>query len=239
MSGADEAHVLEEREPPGERGIDYPCFDSTQLIAFNAANALHLLGDWFPRSFTPNVVIEEEIRSHLAKHPEGQRIIDATWLEAVAVESERGLELVRFLREDLWKSPPGRDHGEAEVLALCREYGWVAILDDDQARKAATRKDIEVPSVMLLTVIIAAAAHELIAPKEAWKLHSAIDKERSAKKGLGSFSYLKGDAVHRPAFMSSVSEFRRIHKKAGEPAWPRLLATPSLDGVVRVVRDRS
>jgi predicted nucleic acid-binding protein len=239
VSEGDEPPVLEERGPPAERGLDYVCFDATQLIAFNEVGALDVLGRWFPKAFTPNVVTEDEIRAHLGKFPQGQRILDAEWLEAVAVDSDEGLELVRFLHDDLWKSGAGKDRGEAEVLALCRDYGWLAILDDDQARKAATRENIKVPSAMLLTVIIAAAAHGLIAPGEAWKLHAAIDKKRSEKKGLGSFSFLTGQDVHRVAFMNSIHEFRRIHKKQGEPAWPRLLATPGLDGVIVAVRQRS
>ncbi len=239
MSEGDEAPVLEERASPAERGLDYACFDATQLIAFNEVGALDVLGCWFPKAFMPNVVSEAEVRAHLDKFPQGQRILDAEWLEAVAVESDEGLELVRFLREDIWKSGLGKDRGEAEVLALCRDYGWLAILDDEQARKAATRENIKIPSAMLLTVIIAAAAHGLIAPGKAWQLHAAIDKERSEKKNLGSFSYLTGRKVHRPAFMNSINEFRSIHKKQGEPAWPRLLATSGLDGVVSAVLRKS
>jgi predicted nucleic acid-binding protein len=222
--------------PPAshERGPDFVCLDATQLIAFNEAGELATLGAWFPRAFTPEVVFEEEIRPHLARYPQAQQILNAPWLEAVPVESGQGLQLVANLLTR-WKSPPERDRGEAEVIALCRDYGWTAILDDDQGRVAARGKNISVPSAMMLTVILAASAYELIKPRDAWRLHVAVDEARK-RAGAGSFSYLTSSDTHRPAFMDCVNAFRHIREQQGNPNWPQILATRGLDETIRIVR---
>lgn len=61
-------------DQPVPKGSGYVCFDATQLILFNQVGKLDLLGQWFPQAFTPNVVIEEEVRAHLAKYPETKNI---------------------------------------------------------------------------------------------------------------------------------------------------------------------
>ncbi len=216
---------------PSERGSDYVCFDSTALLYFNKTSHLYLLETWFPKAFAPIAVIEEEFADHVDRYPENKRIVDASWLETVPVENDEGLRLVAYLRDERWKSAPNKDRGEAEVIALCVEYGWTAIMDDDQARVAAY--DSKVPTAMMLTVIIAAAAHSLINPTEAWKLHREIVIAR------GGFTYLSADAVHRPAFMNSIDAFRKVWRDEGQPPWPRLLAwKPGLDNVVLAVRSR-
>lgn len=116
-----------------DTGPAFVCFDATQLSAFNNAGHLDTLGEWFPRAFTPDTVLEAEIRDHLGAYPDGQRILDAGWLEGVPVESDDGLELVRYLLEERWQSDEDEDLGEADVLALCRDHHWTAILDDEQA----------------------------------------------------------------------------------------------------------
>ena len=223
----------------GDHGSDFVCFDATQLIAFNNAEQLDILGAWFPRAFTPDVVTEEEIRPHLGKFPQGQRILDAAWLEPIPVESDAGIELVNYLLAERWKSAPDRDRGEAEVLALCRDHGWTAILDDEAGRVAARDIRIGVPSAMMLTTIIAAAAYELIKPNDAWALHVEVDQARKAsfsKKGPGgSFSYLTSDTAHKPAFMQSVNAFRHVKQKQ-DLGWPQILTVPSLDELILHVR---
>lgn len=159
-----------------ETGASYVCFDSTALIAFNSVEQLDILGEWFPKAFAPNVVLAEEIGAHLDEHPEGQRILDANWLHEASVEDADGIALVAYLLDERWGSSSGKDRGEAEVIALCRRYGWVAVLDDAEGIRAA--KDHGVASVSFLSVIIAAAAQDMIQRRDAWNLHVLIDEER-------------------------------------------------------------
>lgn len=70
---------------PLPTGSAWVCFDTTALIHFNAIGQLGALGTWFPRAFVPTVVIEDEIREHVARYPKNQAILDATWLESVAI----------------------------------------------------------------------------------------------------------------------------------------------------------
>jgi predicted nucleic acid-binding protein len=225
---------LPEPSAPPERGPAYVCFDATQLFAFNRVDRLDTLGDWFPKAFVPNVVIEKEVRPFVRKYPKNQRILSATWLHSVAVESDSGLRLVAHLRDRVWKSPPEKDRGEAEVLALCRDYGWIAILDDEQARVAAERH-AKAPRAMLLTIIIAAAAYEKISRNDAWKLHVDIDKARK-KMGIGSRSFLTSDLCHEGVFAKCIDMFGGFRDKFDNPEWPTFLAIPSLDELVDWVR---
>jgi predicted nucleic acid-binding protein len=227
-----------------ETGADYVCLDSTALIAFNDVDKLDILGEWFPKAFAPNVVLVEEIGGSLEAFPHGRNILDATWLREAAVDDAEGLQLVAYLREERWCSPKGKDRGEAEVVALCRRYGWTAILDDTEGIRAA--KDYGVSSASFLSVIIAAAAQDMIARKDAWDLHVLIDqkrRERAAAKGAKTqaFSFLTSDNSQREIFMTCVNEFRRRWIDRGRPAWPHLLALEPpdrLDDIIKAVRRR-
>jgi predicted nucleic acid-binding protein len=226
-----------EPSAPPERGPAYVCFDATQLFSFNRVDRLDTLGDWFPKAFVPNVVIEKEVKPFVGKYPKNQRILDAAWLHSVAVESDSGLRLVAHLRDRVWKSPPEKDRGEAEVLALCRDFGWIAILDDKQARVAAER-NAKVPRAMLLTIIIAAAAYEKISRSDAWKLHVDIDKARK-KMGIGSCSFLTSDGCHASVFEKCIDMFSDLRQRKGNREWPVFLAIPSLDELVIWVRNHN
>lgn len=217
---------------PSERGAGYVCFDSTALLYFNKTGHLDLLEAWFPKAFAPTAVIDAEFGEHIDRYPESKRIVEASWLEAVPVESDDGLKLVAYLRDERWKSAPNKDRGEAEVIALCVDYGWTAIMDDDQGRVAA--RDSKVPTATILTMVIAASAQGLISPTDAWKLHCEIVVAR------GGFTILSADKVHRPVFMNSIEAVRKIWRDEGEPAWPLLLAWKrGLDNVILAVRNRS
>jgi hypothetical protein len=80
-------------------------------------------------------------------------------------------------------------------------------------------------------MILAAAAHGLIARDQAWKLHCDLDASRG-----GARSALTGQAVHRPPFRACIERFAAIAQRRSL-AWPHILATPGLDGLV--IRTRS
>jgi predicted nucleic acid-binding protein len=176
-------------------GREHLCFDSTPLMAFAKAGDLDLLGSWFGHGYAPRVVIEDEVGNWVHKYPQNQDILDADWLECVRVDIAEDIVEVERVRRDYLGNDPGKDHGEAEVIVLCQRYGWTAALDDGEGRRYAARSEVQVPSTMMLTIIIAAAAEGLISPSDAWRVHADVDAAR-----LGGRSYLTGQPVHRPAW---------------------------------------
>lgn len=204
-------------------GPGFVCLDAMVPIHFKRVGRLELLGEWFgPRVFTANVIMEEEIRGALDRHPDNRAILDSDWLVSVPVDEIEDIELVASLRRR-WGSKDDKDRGEAEVVALCKRYGWTAIMDDEVGRRAA--KDNGVPCVYMLTAIIAAASCGLIPLQEAWKLHCSVAK---GQKG----TMLTAQDCHKPVFADCVSRFVRIGEKRGKLRWPEILATYGLDGVV-------
>jgi predicted nucleic acid-binding protein len=204
-------------------GPGFVCLDAMVLIHFNRVSRLEVLAELFgPIVFTANVIMEQELRGKLRRHPENKAILDSDWLVSVPVDEIEDIQLVASLR-GRWGSKDDQDRGEAEVVALCRRYGWTAVTDDDVGRKAAT--DHGVPRVYMLTVMLAAASCGRVTSAEAWKLHCSIERERRR-------AVLSPDEVHRPVFMKCVEHFSRVGAKVGNPPWPEILAVKGLDDIV-------
>ena len=204
-------------------GPGFVCLDAMVPIHFNRVRCLEVLGDWFgPRVFTANVIMEQELRGALGRHPENKAILDSDWLLAVPVDEIEDIELVASLRRR-WGSRDDRDRGEAEVVALCRRYGWTVIMDDDVGRQAA--KEHGVSCVYMLTTMLAAASCGLVTPPEAWKLHCSVERERRR-------AMLTAEECHRPVFMKCIEHIARVGEKRGHRRWPEILATKGLDDVV-------
>ena len=215
---------------PLPSGSGSVCFDTTALIHFNAVGELDKLGEWFPRAFAPAVVIEEEIRAHLDRHPSNQTILDATWLEKVDVTEPDDLRDVAEIHRRFGRGA-NQDRGEAEVVVLCARHRWTGIIDDSSGQVAA--RDYRAPHCSILTMLLAATAHGLIARDQAWKLHCDL----AASRG-GAFSALTGQSVHRPPFQACVERFKAIAERRSL-TWPHVLATPGLDGVVIRTRNET
>lgn len=208
---------------PLPTGSGWVCFDATALIHFNAVGALDLLGEWFPRAFAPNVVIEEEIRAPLRVHPANQRILDAPWLESTPVTELEDIRKVSEIHKRFGREP-GKDRGEAELVVLCARHGWTAILDDTNGQRAA--RDYDARHCAILTMILAAAGHELIDRNAAWKLHGELEADRG-----GGRSALTAQHVHRPAFNACIETFAHLVDR-GKLEWPHILSHPGADGLV-------
>jgi predicted nucleic acid-binding protein len=211
-------------------GSAWVCFDTTALIHFNAIGQLKTLGAWFPRAFAPAVVIEEEIRNHLAAYPKNQAILDASWLEAATVTEPPALKDVADIHKRYGRQA-GQDRGEAEVVVLCTGHGWTGIIDDSNGQKAA--RDYKAPYCSILTMILAAAGHGLIEADRAWKLHTDLD----ASRGPGR-SALTARAVHRPPFQACIKQFAQIVERR-KLDWPHILGTPGVDGLVIRIRNQT
>lgn len=205
------------------KGPGFVCLDAMVLIHLNRVRRLDVLREWFgPRVFTANVIVEQELRGTLDRHPENKAILDSKWLSSVPVDDIEDIQLVAHLRRR-WGSKDDRDRGEAEVIALCRRYGWTAVMDDEVGRKAA--KEYGVPRVYILTTILAAASCGLVSPEEAWKLHCSIERERRR-------AVLSAGESHKPVFMKCIEHFTRVGEKMGDRRWPDILAQSGLDDLV-------
>lgn len=204
-------------------GSAWVCFDTTALIHFNAIGQLGTLGTWFPRAFVPTVVIEDEIREHVARYPKNQAILDAAWLESVAITEPDRLRDVGEIHKRFGRRA-GQDRGEAEVVVLCAYHGWTGIIDDSNGQRAA--RDYKAPHCSILTMILAATAHGLIESNDAWKLHAALEESR----GHGR-SALTAQASHRRPFESCIQHFARIAKQRGLD-WPHILGVSGMDDLV-------
>lgn len=166
---------------------------------------------------------EYELQKNLADHPKNQAIIDAPWLKPVPLVEEADHKLARTLRR-MWKSETGRDHGEADLVALCKRYGWTAIVDDHNGRDGAYRN--EVPHVYVVTMLVAATAEGLTSVDEAWTVHQVVEAryDRPVMPVADDFE---------PAFETAVRAIRGIARKLDEPPWPEVLADARCDEVVK------
>lgn len=206
------------------QGSGYVCFDASPLISYANIGELTWLTTWFVGcGFTADVVTAVELKKNLASHPQSADILALPWLRSHSVEEEEDLQLVAQLRR-IWGSAHGRDHGEAEIIALCRRYGWTAILDDRLGRNGATKHGVK--HAHSTTVLLAAAASRMIGSDEAWDLHRRLVAN-------DDHPILPPDDRFREAFNRITTAFRRLLERDDEPAWPRLLAAPGLDEIVR------
>jgi predicted nucleic acid-binding protein len=229
-------------DPPA--GPDYPCLDSTILITFANSGDLRVLASLFPTAFAPSAVIREEIEPHCRRYPANVLImkgLDEGWLHEVPVTDPGDLLLVAWLRRFRFGTK-SRDLGETEVIALARHYGWIALLDDDEAKKfaEAPRKPTSIddvapdsgpriPNVAMTTVIAAAAVYGHLTRKAAWDLHSRVYEAR------GGFAPLTNWPNDRPIFDQAI-EMLAAKRTATPRSWPSFLALPDLDDVIREAR---
>jgi predicted nucleic acid-binding protein len=203
------------------QGLRQVCFDTTVLIAYNDEDELTVLNQLFPEGkFIPNVIPDFELQRGLGAHPQNQRIIDATWLTSVPVGWPDGVKRVLGLLS-LWKSPADQDHGEAEVIALCERYEWLAIMDDHQGRNTA--RALGIKTSYMSTMIAAAGAIGVAGydADSAWELHQRVESKRDRPR-----------LQDEERFKALVRAFNRIWEKQGQPSLPEFLAEPGLDGLV-------
>jgi predicted nucleic acid-binding protein len=207
------------------RGSGYVCFDTSPLIDYAKIDGLPELAGWFSNGtcFTADVVTKVEIPRGLASHPKNQAILDAPWLTSVPVYDE-DLAFIVELRE-LWGSSGTEDYGEAEVVALCKRYGWTAIMNDRRGRGAARRNGVSYVSTAGL--LVAATAERAISVNDAWELHTRVEGDYDHPMVLPTTD------EYRPSFERAVAAVRRWTADNPEEHWPRPLAmAPAIDAVL-------
>lgn len=173
-------------------------------------------------AFTTDVVMKVELVKNLDAHPQNAEIVKLPWLKSVPVEEDEDVQLVAKLRR-LWGSEKGRDHGEAEVVASCRRYGWTAVLDDSRGRDAAAKYGVAVVSSTGL--LVAAAAFHHIPLDDAWILHRAI--VRSHKRAT-----LPPSEDYKGALGAAIRGAKRVIAEMEGEQWPLVLADHRIDKLV-------
>jgi predicted nucleic acid-binding protein len=215
--------------PPTPTGPGGVCFDATALILHNDAGELAVLEELFGgRAFTAGIITSIELAGSEARAAQNADIINAGWLQPVAVTSPQDIRLVKDLRR-IWGSTAGKDHGEAEVIALCRRYGWTAIMDDKAGRAGCTQHGV--PTAYGVSILVAASSlsTEIVGSSlsraKAWEIHQEVEaKQRAPLMGVTD--------KDRAAFMKACKVFRKLWQESREPGWPEALARVPVDLII-------
>ena len=109
--------------------------DASVLIDLVSGRRLANLRELFGTVAVPALVCAE-IERVVSKFPVNKGILDAAWLLRVAADDPDDLTLIADLHRT-WRSAPPDNAGEAELVALSRRYGWIALLEDGQGREGA------------------------------------------------------------------------------------------------------
>lgn len=206
-----------------QRGAAQVCFDATPLILFADAGVLSTLTTWFgPLAYTAAVVTEVELKKNLEGHPQNREILKLPWLHSVPLEEDDDLRFVADLRR-LWGSKTGRDHGEAEVVALGRRFGWTVVIDDRAGRDAARSNGV--PCVSTAGMIAASVAGVYESVEQAWQLYSQV----SANHDRPIFPVRD---EYRSAFEATTNGIKRIAEQMPDQIWPHLLADQRIDALL-------
>ncbi len=229
---------MSEGRRPLPRGADVVCLDAMILLGYAQAGVLAVLESFFSGgravAVTSAWLLENEIAAHVAEHPENQLIIDAAWIHPAAVADLDIVYTGTLLRA--WGSGPGRDRGEAELVALCSRHGWTGCSDDRNAHGGAALTKAQgrpfAPAMVHGASLLAgAAAESLIATEKAWRVHQQVESRYDDPP------LLPVDDSYEQAFVTAVNAIRGKRSKLGSPDWPRLL-THDLDKTVRAAARR-
>lgn len=198
------------------------CFDTTALLLFAKAGILDEIGVLVGKAYVPEFVLEDEIQAHVARYPENQAIVDAPWLEVVDSHPDDAQLVATLLKR--WASRPGRDQGEAEVIASALRYGYTGVFEDQVGRNAA--RQLGIPTAYTVSMFVASAAARSIKPKEAWQLHSRTEAERK------SFHVLTGSDSHQELFIRAFQAAHRLGRQRDLHSTLDLLGTGKIDDIV-------
>jgi predicted nucleic acid-binding protein len=217
--------------PDGDQhpaGSGFVCFDATALITFLDNGYLPTLAEWFADgACAPAAVLDLELKKNPHAERKNRDILNATWLHMVTVDDPVDVKNVADLLLR-WESKPGKDKGEAEVVTLCKRFGWTALLEDKTGRRAA--EDYKLSYVYWVSLIIGACSAGLISEKDAWAMHQVL---ANADGGGG----LSGNDVHKRPFLESIKVVSKVAARLGDPEWPCILGDAPIDRIVRKARD--
>lgn len=200
------------------------CLDTTALIHFEAAGVLPTLetlcthdGDaWVPIS------VVGEWRGH-AEDPTGH-VVGHPWLKVVRADDPADLRIVADLARR-YPTPPDRNRGEMDVVALSKRLDLTALMEDGVGCKQAI--DHGVPHLAIVTLLACGVAYGLLDHKRAWRTHAAVEETRDT-----FHSILMADRDGRRGFAAAVMALRALKRRRGDPSFASFLSQPVLDGVL-------
>jgi predicted nucleic acid-binding protein len=203
----------------------HPVFlDATPLTHFARIGELDLLGTWLPGSYTAAYVMKDEILDWVKDYPSNKQVGNATWLTALPADTLADAKLIASLSI---RFPAGgtKSIGELHVIALAKRLGGTAIIEDQQARKAARSNEAKVKSVYMVSMIGAASACGLISENEAWDLQRRLEvrRERSVIR-----------STDNREFREMVRFMKELQPRWAE--WPRCLHNNGLDLIAIAAR---
>lgn len=180
------------------------CTDTTALIHFEAAGKLGVLkdlccacgdahttavvvGEWHPHEVDP--------AGHVRGHP---------WLRVLEANHPDDLLVIKDLARR-YPTPPDKNQGEMDVVAVSKRYGMTALMEDGLGCKQAN--DHGVPHIAAVTLLAAGVAFGRLEQREAWRVHKAVEATR------GTFhSILIADKDGRRGFAGAVAAFKRTRQ---------------------------
>ncbi len=207
------------------------CLDAMVCIILAGIGRLDLL----PRLFGPQIYVPRRVFEEWHGTTEtGGAVDQAPSVEIVEPAPVDGPVVARLHRR--FGSVPPRNDGEAQLLAVCKRTGYVAITEDKQGWVAA--RDEGVSRAYMVTVLACAAGQGRLNPTDAWRLHVVIEKWRQSKSpDRMRFSVMPYYEDYPSVFMQVHAAFRKRWIDAGRPPWCDFLVTPQLDeAIVLAVR---
>jgi predicted nucleic acid-binding protein len=212
---------LAEDEDALPTGPEHVCCDATVLICYQDNGHLDTLRDIFPnQTLTAHVITGWELVKSQKAIQMNKGIVGAGWLRSVRVTDPDDLDAVRRLLA-FWAGGADKNDGEAEVIVLCKRYGWVAILDDLQGRQEALARGLHIAYMSTMLIAAAALGVNGLDADSAWDIHRAVESQRTRPR-------LQNEAL----FKRLVEIFRHAWEQSGEPAWPAFLCDRRLDKLV-------
>lgn len=204
------------------------CLDTTALIHFEQAGHLDVLGRICSLTgcpFAPVSVIEEW-NGHQAR--DNGAVTGCDWLRAAQADDPADWQIVldlekRYPQEERPGPAPKHEHrGEMDVVALSCRFDAVALMEDNTGGKQCQDKNI--PHFSMVTLLAAAVAAGELQVKEAWRIHSAVEKSREPYSSI-----LRANKDGWIGFVGAVGMFKT---RLGLPGCDLadLLRQPGLDG---------
>ncbi len=185
------------------------CLDTTALIHFEAAGALPLLEVMCTQDGSASVPVSVVGEWHGHTTDAAGYVTGHPWLKIVRADEAADLQIVADLSRR-YPTPPDKNQGEMDVVAISKRLGYVALMEDGIGCKQAD--DHGVPHLAIVTLLACCVAYGLIAHKLAWQTHVAVERTR------GQFhSILIGDRHGRRGFAAAVLAFRQLKQAEGDP----------------------
>ena len=200
------------------------CLDTTALIHFEAAGVLptlELLCTQEGDAYVPVSVVGEW---HGHFEDESGCVAGHPWLRVVRADDPSDLRIVAELSRR-YPTPPDRNRGEMDVVAISKRLGFTALMEDGVGCKQAD--DHGVPHLAIVTLLACATAFGLIEHKHAWRTHATVENTRDT-----FHSILMADRDGKRGFAAAVMALRDLRTRQGDPPFAHFLAQPVLDGVL-------